>query len=313
AASGGTNVGGAGSSYDIPSGGITLYAQWTAVVPGTDTVTFNSEGGAPVTSMNGPDGTTITLPGAPSYSGYTFDGWFVAPSGGTALTSPYTLSGSVTLYAQWTTSAVPTGGPPVVVVIQEAPFGAAVTTTGSAAFADTLATNGSGVTFKVTSPNTHLAVSSSGNVTTTGPLAVGAYSISGTDTDTAGGSGYWGFTLSVTATFTAVGGPPIVVKVAPEVILAAYTPWTLFAHQAVRLRVHLYGRRGTVSGVVKLEFRGQTLCTPKLIRGVGHCTVSSAKLGLGRHYLLVNYAGSGFYKPLKHRVNVFVHGTAVFP
>jgi hypothetical protein len=188
-----------------------------------------------------------------------------------------------------------------------------VVTTGSAAFAGTLATNGSGVTFKVTSPNAHLAVSSSGKVTTTGPLAVGTYSISGTDADTAGGSGYWGFTLSVTATSTAVGGPPIVVKVEPEVVLAAYTPWTLFTHQAVRLRVHLYGRRGTVSGIVKLEFRGQTLCAPKLTRGVGHCTVSSTKIGRGRHYLLVKYAGSGFYKPLKRRVNVYVHDIVVLP
>jgi hypothetical protein len=80
----------------------------------------------------------------------------------------------------------------------------------------------------------------------------------------------------------------------------------------VRLRVHLYGRRGTVSGIVKLEFRGQTLCAPKLTHGVGHCTVSSVKIGRGRHYLLVKYAGSGFYKPLKRRVNVYVHDTVVF-
>lgn len=52
--------------------------------------------------MSGPDGSAITLPGAPTYAGYTFNGWFAAASGGTALTSPYTLVGTVTLYAQWT-------------------------------------------------------------------------------------------------------------------------------------------------------------------------------------------------------------------
>ncbi len=67
-----------------------------------DTVTFNSEGGSAVGSLGGLDGTTITLPGAPSYTGHGFDGWFVAPTGGSGLTSPYTLTGSVTLYAQWT-------------------------------------------------------------------------------------------------------------------------------------------------------------------------------------------------------------------
>jgi hypothetical protein len=46
------------------------------------------------------------LPGAPTDHGFRFDGWFAAPSGGSALTSPYTLTGSVILYAQWT--AAPT-------------------------------------------------------------------------------------------------------------------------------------------------------------------------------------------------------------
>ena len=86
------------SPYTL-AGSVTLYAQWTANA--TDTVTFNSEGGSTVGSQSGLQGTTITLPGAPSRAGYVFAGWFAAPSGGSALTSPYTLAGSVTLYAQW--------------------------------------------------------------------------------------------------------------------------------------------------------------------------------------------------------------------
>jgi uncharacterized repeat protein (TIGR02543 family) len=57
-----------------------------------------------VSSQSGLQGTTITLPSAPSRAGYVFNGWFAAASGGSALTSPYTLTGSVTLYAQWTTA-----------------------------------------------------------------------------------------------------------------------------------------------------------------------------------------------------------------
>jgi uncharacterized repeat protein (TIGR02543 family) len=317
-----TQSGGGGTAYQptatfsMPAANVTLFAQWTAVVPTTYTVTFDANGGSgTMADETYTSGVAQALTGnAFTYTGHTFTGWATTLTGAIAYTNgeSITISASVTLYAQWK-AVVPTGGPPIAVIIQKAPFGAAVTTTGSAAFTGTLATNGSGVTFKVTSPNAHLAVSSSGKVTTTGPLAVGSYSISGTDADTAGGSGYWGFTLSVTATPTAVGGPPIVVKVVPEVVLVAYTPWTLFAHQAVRLRVHLYGRRGTVSGIVKLEFRGQTLCAPKLTHGVGHCTVSSVKIGRGRHYLLVKYAGSGFYKPLKRRVNVYVHDIVVLP
>ena len=71
----------------------------------TDTITFNSEGGSTVSPMSGNDGSTITLPGAPTRAGYTFDGWFAASSGGTALTSPYTLAGDATLHAQWTANA----------------------------------------------------------------------------------------------------------------------------------------------------------------------------------------------------------------
>ena len=41
-------------------------------------------------------------------AGYTFNGWFAAPTGGSALTSPYTLAGSVTLYAQWSANATDT-------------------------------------------------------------------------------------------------------------------------------------------------------------------------------------------------------------
>jgi len=43
----------------------------------------------------------VVLPGT-SFAGNTFNGWFTSPVGGTLVTSPYTLSGNATLYAQWT-------------------------------------------------------------------------------------------------------------------------------------------------------------------------------------------------------------------
>jgi uncharacterized repeat protein (TIGR02543 family) len=81
---------------------LTIYAQWTQDI---ENITFNSEGGSEVPGWGGYYGTTITLPAAPTYAGHTFDGWFAAPTGGTALTSPYTLTASVTLYAHWTPPA----------------------------------------------------------------------------------------------------------------------------------------------------------------------------------------------------------------
>ncbi len=92
------------SPYTI-TGNATLYAQWTPN-SGYSLIMFNSEGGSAVDSVGGPNSSAITLPTAPTYTGHTFDGWFVNPSSGTALKSPYTLTGSTTLYAQWTANVV---------------------------------------------------------------------------------------------------------------------------------------------------------------------------------------------------------------
>jgi hypothetical protein len=103
APSGGTFVGAAGASYVIPAGGATLYAQWTE--NNIDTVAFNSDGGAAVPSVSGPDGSSITLP-TDTQSIDIFNGWFTAPSGGTevgAAGASYVIpAGGATLYAQWT-------------------------------------------------------------------------------------------------------------------------------------------------------------------------------------------------------------------
>ena len=101
-ASGGSEVGGAGSSYIVPTGGTTLYARWSENP--IDTIAFNSDGGAAVSSISGPDGSSITLP-SDYYPGYTFDGWFTSTNGGTEIGgvgSSYTVpAGGTTLYAQW--------------------------------------------------------------------------------------------------------------------------------------------------------------------------------------------------------------------
>ncbi len=108
-ASGGTEVGTGGSSYTVPVGGITLFAQWTENT--IDTVAFNSDGGAAVASISGPDGSSITLP-SDTYPGFVFNGWFTAASGGTEVGvagSSYTIAaGGVTLFAKWASPPPPT-------------------------------------------------------------------------------------------------------------------------------------------------------------------------------------------------------------
>ena len=101
AATGGNKVGDAGATYN-PGGDITLYAQWQEQVKYT--VTYDANGGTCGTASATYEGTALTLP-TPTRTGYTFNGWYTATSGGTKIGdagATYTPSASVTLYAQWT-------------------------------------------------------------------------------------------------------------------------------------------------------------------------------------------------------------------
>ena len=84
--------------------GFTVYAQWTA---NTNVVTYDSQGGSAVSNGSFVTGTTLTLPTSPTRTGYTFNGWFAAATGGTALVTGYspTNTSNFTIYAQWTGTA----------------------------------------------------------------------------------------------------------------------------------------------------------------------------------------------------------------
>ena len=80
----------------------TLYAHWT---PASYTITFNANGGTlGPTSKNVTNGETYGSLPTPARSGYRFDGWYTASSGGTRVTSDTTVSltANQTLYAHWT-------------------------------------------------------------------------------------------------------------------------------------------------------------------------------------------------------------------
>ena len=103
-----TAANGLGTAYtDVASyaftANATMYAQWTV---DSYTVTFDGNGGGT------PSSTSKSVTYASTYgtlatvarTGYTFNGWFTASSGGTQLTSASTvaITGAQTLYAQWT-------------------------------------------------------------------------------------------------------------------------------------------------------------------------------------------------------------------
>ena len=75
----------------------------------TYTVTFDSQGGSPVTPVTGVTNNTslgASMPVAPTKTGYAFTGWNTAAGGsGAVFTSTTLVTGAATVYAQWTSSA----------------------------------------------------------------------------------------------------------------------------------------------------------------------------------------------------------------
>ena len=62
------------------------------------TYTFG-DGNGTLTAQYTPNSVTLSTPTKP---GYTFDGWYTASTGGNKVTSPYTPTNDITLYARWT-------------------------------------------------------------------------------------------------------------------------------------------------------------------------------------------------------------------
>ncbi|MDR0862866.1 MAG: S-layer homology domain-containing protein [Oscillospiraceae bacterium] len=88
-----------GENYEI-----TAYTAGTLTVAAqTYTVTFDPNGGSvsPTTGTTDADGKLASLP-TPSRSGYSFDGWFTAASGGTQVTTATIFGANDTVYAHWT-------------------------------------------------------------------------------------------------------------------------------------------------------------------------------------------------------------------
>ena len=99
---GGALVGLSGFSF-TPTSSATLYARWSAA---TSQVSYVANGGTVSTlSASYTTGAApLTLP-TPTQSGFTFDGWFTAPQGGSLVGtggSSYEPMSATTLFAQWT-------------------------------------------------------------------------------------------------------------------------------------------------------------------------------------------------------------------
>ncbi|MDR1939748.1 MAG: InlB B-repeat-containing protein [Clostridiales bacterium] len=92
----------------VPAYGLDFYIAWgDAVFYAKRTaplyiVALDFMNGSPISSQSVRAGGSIELP-TPVRTGYAFDGWFTGQDGGgSKINSPYTPTGSITLYAKWT-------------------------------------------------------------------------------------------------------------------------------------------------------------------------------------------------------------------
>ena len=79
----------------------TLYAHWTA---NKYTLTYDNKGGSGCSSKQGTYGAKWGDLCTPTRSGYDFDGWFTAASGGTKITKNTLVDGDKKVYAHWSSS-----------------------------------------------------------------------------------------------------------------------------------------------------------------------------------------------------------------
>lgn len=92
-----------------PNENLTLYAKWQEQTQPVKqyTVAFETNGGTTVHAMTTDEGKSITLP-TTTNGVYEFKGWYDnAGLTGNALTSPYTPTGDITLYAKWEEIVIP--------------------------------------------------------------------------------------------------------------------------------------------------------------------------------------------------------------
>jgi major membrane immunogen (membrane-anchored lipoprotein) len=170
-------------SGSTTTGGSATFTDQLEVIGNTDTpvsyVTTTTSASLTVSSTG-----AVSTTGALAAGNYAVSGTDSDPNGDTG---------------SWTFALTVTGG----TITQTAASETGTTTTGkSSTFTDQLAVTGNSdtpVSYVTITTSPALSVSSSGAIKTTGTLAAGSYTVSGTDSDPNGDGGTWTFTLTVTA------------------------------------------------------------------------------------------------------------------
>lgn len=88
---------------DAVTANVTLYAKWLPA----SVVTFNTHSGGAMAPQTVPTGSLFAAPITPTRSGYTFNGWYTAATGGAPISFPLNITTDITLHAQWTVASTP--------------------------------------------------------------------------------------------------------------------------------------------------------------------------------------------------------------
>lgn len=98
-ATGGSKV----NSSDTIQENTTVYAHWNAI---PYTLSFDANGGSSVSTKTLSYGEQYGSLPTPTRIGYSFDGWYTSATGGSKVSSSYTIQGNTIVYAHWTAKTV---------------------------------------------------------------------------------------------------------------------------------------------------------------------------------------------------------------
>jgi uncharacterized repeat protein (TIGR02543 family) len=220
-----TATGSGGCTVDVSVAGDATYdvsSASSAVVFTAVAATTSASAAPSPTPWSSPSVVTVTTDstGAVTYSidsASTATGCSVATNGDVAANGPGACTVDVTVAADpnylasgtsttATFTAVATLGTTTKIVQTSATSASVSAATSRSYTAGPIAVSGNTgpVTFLPAEPNTSLTVSSSGRISTTGPLKAGQYVVSGSDSDARGDAGTWTYTLTVTPAVVAV-------------------------------------------------------------------------------------------------------------
>jgi outer membrane protein OmpA-like peptidoglycan-associated protein len=186
-----------------PTSGVTTTTSSSSFVPGSisvanslGAVTYTQTGTAAGLSLTG---SQISTSGPLAAGSYSISGTDVDAAGDTGTWS-YDLSVNAPTSGGNSGGGSSSSGGGVSTITQTSPNTGTTTSGASSAFDPgtiTVANNQGTVTFITTSSIPQLLVSSSGVISTAGPLTSGTYTVSGTDSDVSGDSGTWRYSLTV--------------------------------------------------------------------------------------------------------------------